>query len=47
MSGQPNIIDKEGLLMEILQSKNEIELMEYELYKLKKKKKKIRTKIFS
>ncbi len=47
MSGQPNIIDKEGLLMEILQSKNEIELMEYELYKLKKKRKKLEQKFLA
>ena len=47
MSRIPPIIDKEGLLMEILKAKNEIELMDMELLKIRKKKKKIRTKISS
>ena len=44
INGSLPVIDKEGLLMEILQIGNEIELMDMEIYKLKRKKKKLEQK---
>ena len=41
MSRRPPVIDKEGLLMEIFQIKNEIESIEFELIKIKKKRKRL------
>ena len=41
MGQRPPVIDKEGLLMEIFQIKNDIDLIEFELIKLKKKRKRL------
>ena len=41
------VIDKEGLVMEILQFRNEIELMDFEIYKLKRRKKKLEQKFLA
>ena len=47
MNQSPPIIDKEGLLMEILQTKNEIESMDIELIKAKKKRKRLEQKFLA
>ena len=47
MNQFPAIIDKEGLLMQILQSRNDVQLMENELYKLKKRRKKLEQKFLA
>ena len=47
MNGNLPVIDKEGLLMKILQSRNEIELMDMELFRLKKKRKKLQQKFLA
>ena len=47
MSQAPPIIDKEGLLMEILQSNYEIEVMNQELLKAKKKRKRLEQKFLA
>ena len=47
MSRIPPIIDKEGLLMEILHANNEIEFLDLELIKAKKKRKKLEQKFLA
>ena len=44
---RPPIVDKEGILMEILQSRNQIEYMELELLKTKKKRKRLEQKFLA
>ena len=47
MNRMPPIIDKEGLLMEILQLKNEIQIMDFELFKIKKRRKRLEQKFLA
>jgi hypothetical protein len=47
MNQFPLVIDKEGLLMQILQSRKEVEIMENEIYKLKKRRKKLEQKFLA